>query len=288
MRRWLEVSIEVPSAAADALALRLVERGSLGLIEEAAGDRLRLRAHFEEPADERLAEDVRGWLRELEEFFPGCAASGVAVGRVDERDWAEGWKREFPPLEVGRSLRIRPPWIAPDDSTRHDVEIEPAMAFGTGHHASTLGCLLALEDVVEREGAPSRVLDVGTGSGILAIACARLGAREVVAVDVDTAAVDAARENARRNRVEHVVALRLGSLEAVRGRFPLIVANLYSGLLRRMFPALAERAAPRGTLVVAGFLDADAAAVAEAAHGWCEVARRSLDGWTTLMLRREG
>ena len=287
MRRWLEVSIEMPPAAVDVLVLRLVERGSLGIIEEAAGDRLRLRAHFEEGAGEQLAEEIRELLRSLEEFFPGCAASGVTVGRIDDADWAEGWKRGFPPLEVGRSLRIRPPWIAHDTSTRHDLEIEPAMAFGTGHHASTLGCLLALEELVEREGAPSSVLDVGTGSGILAIASARLGARGVLAVDVDAAAIDAARENVRRNRVEHIVALRLGSLETVCGRFTRIVANLYSGLLRGMFGALAERAEPRGWLVVAGFLDADAAAVAEAARGWHQSRRRSLEGWTTLTLRRE-
>jgi ribosomal protein L11 methyltransferase len=287
MRRWLEVSIEVPPAAADVLILRLVERGSLGIIEESAGDRLRLRAHFEE-RNEEPARDVAELLRELDEFFPGCADSGVTVRRIDAADWAEAWKRGFPPLEVGRSLRVRPPWIARDDRGRHDLEIEPAMAFGTGHHASTSGCLLALEDLVEREGPPPSLLDVGTGSGILAIASARLGAREVLAVDVDVAAVDAARENVRRNSVEAVVRVRLGSLESVDRRFAWIVANLYSGLLRGMFAGFFERAESGGRLVVAGLLDADAPAVVDAARGWREIGRRSIDGWTTLTFERKG
>jgi len=77
---------------------------------------------------------------------------------IDAEDWAEGWKQGFPPLEIGRSLRIRPPWIAADDSPRHDVVIEPAMAFGTGHHASTLGCLLAIESIFEIEPRISSML----------------------------------------------------------------------------------------------------------------------------------
>src|SRR5262249_13681030 len=160
------------------------------VVEENAADRLRLLAHFEAADDEReLVDALRGFLGEIEEFFPGSAASRVAVARVDEDDWAEGWKRSFPPLEVGRRLRVRTPWSARADSGRYDVEILPAMAFGTGHHGSTLGSLLALEELMEREGPLSPVLDVGTGSGVLAIAAARLGAGAVVAVDVDPVAI---------------------------------------------------------------------------------------------------
>src|SRR5262245_19026069 len=144
MRRWLELSAEIPPAAGDALSVWLVDRGAPGVIEENAADRLRLLAYFEAADDEReLVDALHGFLGEIDEFFPGAAASRVAVARVDEEDWAEGWKRSFPALEVGRRLGIRTPWSARDDSRRHDVEILPAMAFGTGHHASTRGCLLA-------------------------------------------------------------------------------------------------------------------------------------------------
>jgi ribosomal protein L11 methyltransferase len=289
MRRWLEVSAEVPPAAGDALAAWLVDRGAPGVIEEQAADHLRLLAHFEATDDEReLVDALHGFLGEIEEFFPGAAASRVAVAHVDEEDWAEGWKRSFPPLDVGRRLRVRTPWSARDDSGRHDVEILPAMAFGTGHHASTLGCLLALEELLECEGALSPVLDVGTGSGILAIAAARLGARVVTAVDVDPIAIEAAVENVRRNRLAEIVRPRCGSLETVTGRYRLIVANLYTSLVRELVVGFADHAEPHGWLIVSGLLAADRDDVREAAlaAGWKPTSERCLDGWTTLTFRR--
>jgi ribosomal protein L11 methyltransferase len=289
MRRWLELSAEIPPAACDALAAWLFDRGAPGVIEELTADHLRLLAHFEGAADERgLVEALHGFLREIDEFFPGAAASRVAVARVDEDDWAEGWKRSFPPLDVGRRLRVRSPWSAREDSGRHDVEILPAMAFGTGHHASTLGCLAALEDLLECEGALSPVLDVGTGSGVLAIAAARLGVRAVVAVDVDPVAIEAAAENVRRNGLEAIVSLRRGSLETVTGRYRLIVANLYAGLLRELFAGFAAHAGPGDWLIVSGLLEADRDEVrgAALAAGWEPKSDRCLDGWTTLTLRR--
>jgi ribosomal protein L11 methyltransferase len=289
MRRWLEVSAEIPPAAGDALAAWLVDRGAPGVIEENAADHLRLRAHFEALDDEReLIDALHGFLGDIDDYFPGAAASRVAVARVDDEDWAEGWKRSFPPLEVGRRLRIRTPWSARRDSRRHDVEILPAMAFGTGHHASTRGCLLALEELVEREGALSPVLDVGTGSGVLAIAAARLGASAVVAVDVDPVAVEAAVENVRRNDLEATVRPHRGSLETVTGRYRLIVANLYASLLRELVAGLADHVEPRGWLIVSGLLEADRGDVREhaLAAGWEPTGERCLDGWTTLTFRR--
>jgi ribosomal protein L11 methyltransferase len=289
MRQWLELSAEVPPAAADALSAWFIDRGAPGVIEEPTADRVRVRAHFEGSGEERkLVAGLRRFLRELEKFFPGAGASRVAVGLVDEEDWAEGWKRGFPPLEVGRSLRIRTPWSPRDDSGRHDVEILPAMAFGTGHHASTLGCLLALEDLLGREGALSPALDVGTGSGVLAIAAARLGVAAVSAIDVDPAAVEAAGENVRRNGLDGLVEIRQGSLESVTGRYRLIVANLHASLLLELLSGFAGHAEPSGWLIASGLLDVDRGSVLETAlaSGWDPSDYRSLDGWTTLTLRR--
>jgi ribosomal protein L11 methyltransferase len=229
-------------------------------------------------------------LAELDGFFPGCAGARISVREVADEDWAEGWKQSFPVIDVGERLRVRPPWLAPSGGERLEVEIEPAMAFGTGQHASTLGCLLALEDLCAAAPAPPSVLDVGTGSAILAIAAARLGAERVLAVDIDPIAIEAARKNVERNRVGAIVCLDVGSLDRVGGRFALILANLYSGMLRGMFAAFAERAEPHAVLVVAGFLDADREAVSASARdgGWVEAGARSIDGWTTLTLRRAG
>jgi len=291
MRRWLEVSLEVPPAARDAIdaiGAWLVTRGAPGIIEEDLGESVRLRAHFEEgQAARAIADEGRAFLVEIDSLFPGTAAGRVAVAIVDEEDWAEGWKQGFPPLEVGRRLRVRTPWTAPDPH-RVEVEILPAMAFGTGRHGSTLGCLLAIDELFDRSGGPSTVLDVGTGSAILAIAAAKLGAESVVAVDVDPVAIEGAAENLARNGVERRVRLVTGSIEDVKGRFELIVANLFAGLLRESVALFAARAAPRARLVVAGLLDADRGSVAEAAGaaGWELEAERSLEGWTTLVLRK--
>ncbi len=278
MRRWIELSVVVPAEAADAVVERLVVLGAPGAIEEEAEEgRTRLRAHFREPADvDRISRGLREVLGDLEP---------IDLATLDEDDWAEGWKQSFPPLEIGRTLLVRPPWAETAPTARHVIEIEPAMAFGTGQHASTLGCLLALENLFAREGTLSPVLDVGTGSGILAIAAAKLGAAAVVAIDDDPIAVEAAERGFARNRVS--ASARQGTLDSVAGAFRLILANLYANVLRESFPAFAARMTPGGHLVVGGFLDADRPEISSAASasGLEERQARSIDGWTTVVFR---
>ena len=125
---------------------------------------------------------------------------------IAEKNWHDSWRHHFKPQRVGRRLVVTPPWILPPKTRRHVVFIEPAMAFGTGTHETTR-CCLELIDELCAEAAPAKALDVGTGSGILAIAMARLGVREVLALDNDPVALEAARENLRLNGVEDAVAL---------------------------------------------------------------------------------
>jgi ribosomal protein L11 methyltransferase len=287
---WCEIAIEVREDALDAVANWLVERGAPGVIEEPLdAERVRLRAHFAEDADvAALVFDARRFLTDLDGDFPGSASSSVGVAKIEAEDWAEGWKRGFPPLDIGRSLCVRPPWSAAPAS-RLDVVIEPAMAFGTGQHASTLGCLLAIEAIFDTNEAITSMLDVGTGSGILAIAAARLGADRIVAIDNDPLAVDAARANLGQNGLTEAIDVRRGELEAVSESFRLIVANLYSGLLVRLFEGFAACADRDAWLVASGLLDADYVAVvrAAAASGWREAEARSIDGWTTVTFRRD-
>jgi ribosomal protein L11 methyltransferase len=292
MREWLELSIVVPGEATDAVTHRLIELGAPGVIEEEVGGaagRVRLRAHFASAVDAaELRRTIREFLRGLEEIFPGCEAVRLGLERVREEDWAEGWKQGFPPLEVGERLRVRIPWSPPVEDGRLDVEILPAMAFGTGHHASTLGCLLALEALAGEGRVRSLVLDVGTGSGILAIAAARLGAEHVLAIDNDPAAVEAAAANVTRNRLEERVMVREATLFDVDGRFTLLLANLQADLLCALVGPLRDRARPDARLVTAGLLDEDGPRVREAAKaaGWKEVSSSSIDGWTMLLFAR--
>lgn len=286
MRRWLELAVIVPADAADAVGARLVEWGAPGIVEEDLPPDRRLVVHLPTTIDaaERKAA-LAAFLAEIEPWFPGSAEAAVETRIVDEEDWAEGWRWGLPAIEVGRRLRIRPPWIAPASDGRVEVVIEPAMAFGTGHHASTHGCLLALEDLAER-GLGSPILDLGTGSGILALAAAGLGGEVIVAVDLDPIAIEAARVNAGRADSGGRVRFAVGGLDAADGRFATILANLYSGVLATLFPELARRLLPGGSIVVAGFLAPDAAELGRLAGevGLRVVAERTIEGWTTLVL----
>lgn len=163
---------------------------------------------------------------------------------IPERDWLAVWKASVQPVTAG-AVTITPPWI---DAGPGAIVIEPGQAFGTGHHETTLGCLTALQEL-SLEG--SAVLDVGTGSGILAICAARRGARRVVAVDIDPLAVEATAENARQNHA--VLDVRLGSLEVAQPeRFGVILANLDTSTLAELAAGLAQALADTGTLVASG------------------------------------
>jgi ribosomal protein L11 methyltransferase len=167
---------------------------------------------------------------------------------VPERDWNEAWKAGLEAVTVG-AVTVVPPWLAPPPDTPIVLVVEPAQAFGTGHHETTTACLGALQELDLRGRS---VLDVGTGTGVLALAAARLGAGRVVAVDVDPLAVTAARDNAARNGVTGVD-VRPGSVEAVGAeRFDVVVANLDTATISALAGGLAERLAPRGTFVASG------------------------------------
>src|SRR5262249_13146153 len=170
---------------------------------------------------------------------------------------------------------------------RLTVVIEPARAFGTGHHGTTAGCLVQLEKIVERD-APTSAIDLGTGSGILAIAAARAGVSRVLAVDEDPDAVAAARANAARNGVADRVTGRIGDAAAASDPPPLVLANLLSTAHLRLAPAYARHVMADGHLIVGGVLDAEAAAVEAILrdHGFVDVGVTSIDGWATLHVRR--
>jgi ribosomal protein L11 methyltransferase len=288
MSGYWELAISAPEAVEEALTNFLWELGALGVVgEEAPNRELRLRAFFS-PAtadglDARLQDYVAG-LRAL--GLP--APHGPILSRLAEVDWAEAWRAHFRPLSVGRRLLIAPPWEAAAPPERVLIVIDPGRAFGTGHHASTVGCLESLEDIVEGE-ALRAAIDLGTGSGILAIAAARLGVATVLAVDDDPDALACAAANAGRNGVaDSVLPLESDAGAVVSPAVGLVLANLLASAHLRLGPHYARYVAPGGALVLGGILDSEAAAVnaAVAGHGFVPGAIRSSDGWSTVVLRR--
>jgi ribosomal protein L11 methyltransferase len=286
--RYWELTVPAAPDSTEGLTNFLWELGALGVVEEDIAGTSRLRAFFGGALDA----DTLRWR--VEAYVDGLVALGFAapgpidIGPLADNGWAEAWKAHFRPIAVGRRLTVAPPWSMPPSDGRLVIVIEPGRAFGTGHHGTTAGCLEAVEHIVERD-APATAIDIGTGSGILAIAAARLGVPRILAIDDDPDAVAAALANAARNRVCDRVRCRLGDAAALETPpAPLVIANLLSAAHRRLADHYARVVAPGGSLVLGGILDGEAAEVTTivAQAGFRPENERSLEGWTTIELRR--
>lgn len=284
MGTWTAVTVTAPAEHADAVASFLIDCGAPGVQTDEDGALTRVIAHFS--PDTAPLTELDTFLRGLGELRPDLPAATVTTGTVDDEAWAENWKAHFPPLAIGRRLFVHPPWVTELPPDRLAIRLDPGMAFGTGQHASTRGCLELLDAALAARPA-RRVLDLGTGSGILAIAARKLGVPEVWAVDIDTDACAVARENADLNGVStglHIAS----SLDAVRGTFDLVLANLFAAQLVDFAATLAARLVRGGLVIGAGVLDAEADAVRAAwsAAGLVADTTWSAEGWTALAYRR--
>jgi ribosomal protein L11 methyltransferase len=267
----------------------LWELGALGVVEEApVPGTAALRAFFSTNSVANVLDaSVREYLHGLERLGFRGAGVPLIVPLVDQ-DWASAWREHFRPLAVGASLLVAPSWDVPAASDRVIITIDPGRAFGTGHHGTTRGCLEAVERLV-RQAVPATAIDVGTGSGILAIALARLGVARVLAVDDDPDAIAVATENAARNDVSARVECRVTDVAALQTpAAPLVVANLLTAAHHRFAATYARHVDAGGRLVLGGILEAEADTVLEsvAAHGFGRVEAIRIDGWTTLVLER--
>lgn len=246
-----------------------------------------LEAYFASEPDEAV-------IRDLVRPFVGDQVDDATFEAIAQKDWVAASLEGLKPVRAGRFV-VHGAHDRPAVG-RHEIgiEIEAALAFGTGHHGTTRGCLLALVDELKR-GRPRRVLDVGTGTGILAFAAAKALRLRVVAGDIDPVAVEVARDNARLNGIGPHLALYVGPgvrhASADRGRrFDVVFANILAKPLRLLAPSLARTVATGGTLVLSGLLARDVPGVlsAYAAQGFRLLRRRDLEGWAALALRRGG
>jgi ribosomal protein L11 methyltransferase len=274
---WLELSVEADVEAVEAVseilgrfapggtsvepAFELVEEGLGARIDPTRSSIVRAYVPARDPAvAERAAADAAEALGHLQAF--GLRPIGEITTRiVHEADWAEAWKAHFPVLRVGRRIVIKPTWrdhdTAPSDVV---LDLDPGMAFGTGLHPTTRLCLAGLETVADRGLLGGvRVLDVGCGSGILAIAAAKLGAASVLGVDTDPIAIEATDANAGRNGLAGAIATRAGSLPSGAPPHDVVLANLIASVLIALASPLRDELRPGGILLASGiFIDREA------------------------------
>lgn len=310
--QWAEVSVDTSHEATELVSEILQELGAAGVViedpallneyirsglwdytdlkESEETEVVRVKAYW------ALDEELEGKLQRLAARLDGMTAHGIDTGAgavswkaVADEDWAETWKEFFHTEKIGARTVIKPTWEEYEAGAGEIVaELDPGAAFGTGQHATTALCIRALEELV-RPG--MTVFDVGTGSGVLAIVAAKLGAKRVEAVDFDPVAVRVARENVRQNGAEDVVRTeRSDLLKSVAGRADLIIANIIADIIVRLFGEVEAHLAPDGTMLLSGIIEDRLQDVVEAAalHGFAVEKIEQEKGWAAVIVKGGG
>ena len=310
--QWAEVSVDTSHEATELVSEILQELGAAGVViedpallneyirsglwdytdlkESEETEVVRVKAYW------ALDEELEGKLQHLAVWLDGLASNGIDKGAgavswkaVADEDWAETWKEFFHTEKIGARTVIKPTWEEYEAKAGEIVvELDPGAAFGTGQHATTSLCIRALEELV-RPG--MTVFDVGTGSGVLAIVAAKLGAKRVEAVDFDPVAVRIARENVRQNSAEDVVRTeRSDLLKSVEGEADLIIANIIADIIVRLFGEVKGSLAAGGTMLLSGIIEDRLADVVEAAgrHGFSVEKIEQEKGWAAIIVKGGG
>lgn len=293
---WISVTLRADAARAEALSDALMDQGAISVsLEDADAGTDAERPQFGEPgmAPAPLWDQSRVIaLFDADTDLLGAlarASGEVGLARVPQfttesiadQNWVQLTQSQFDPIRITDRLWIVPSWHTAPDADAINIALDPGMAFGTGSHATTQLCLEWLEQTVTPG---CSVIDYGCGSGILAIAAAKLGAAQVSAVDIDDKAVDAARDNAQRNQVDIAVGL---STRPVNQTFDCVVANILTNPLCVLAPALCALAKSGGQLALSGVLETQSAQVIAAYAPWLELrVGKTLDGWVRLEGRR--
>lgn len=293
---WLSLSLDTDAAHAERLCDALMDAGALSAsIEDADAGTPDEEPQFGEPG----SITTPGWRHSrvvalleadadpaslLREACENCGLNGditFSVDTVEEQNWVQLTQSQFDPIRVSNRLWIVPSWHEAPDANAINLILDPGMAFGTGSHPTTRLCLEWLEKTVT---AGENLLDYGCGSGILAIAAAKLGARQVSGVDIDPQAVDAAKANAERNAVS---AHFHDNSQAVDGLYDRVVANILSNPLKILAPAICALVKPSGELALSGILEAQAEEIIAIYQPWAALAIvDTREGWVCLAGKR--
>ncbi|HQR32171.1 MAG TPA: 50S ribosomal protein L11 methyltransferase [Blastocatellia bacterium] len=296
MKIWHAIEVEIARVGEAAATAQLWAMNTTGVeVSEDASDFVTLRAYFDtEPDVEKLRQQILANLKQLD--LPEFALRRIEASSIADQDWMSEWKKGWEPLLIGQRLVIAPSWKL-DQVTATDrvvIQIDPGMAFGTGTHETTRGCLEMLEKAWPSNEGSASLLDVGTGTGILAIAAFKLLAPDaqtnsrITAFDVDPEAIEVARENAEINQVADNIEIEVNKLSSYAGQeFDVVLANLTADVIIPLaadFPAAMK---PAGTLIVSGILreQGEDVVAALSVHNF-ELIESKPDGeWVTMTFR---
>ena len=278
---YYEFIIKTAGPFKDALIQRLTDAGCIGVIEQDET----ITAYFPETVDIGTITKDLSLLEALFDKSDKFQSLSFSHALIPEQDWNESWKKGFTPLDVGERFTILPPWEKRREG-RINLIIDPGMAFGTGHHETTRSCLVLMEKY-DQKVAKEGFLDLGTGTGLLAIAASRLGYRHIVAIDIDPLAVDATKTNSALNQIDGLE-IREGSIADLNETYDFIAANIISGVLVQIAPSLSAHLKPGGIAVLSGILRGQENEVIEAiTQAGLKLLEQYRDGkWASLVIRR--
>lgn len=285
--KWSEITIHTTQEAIEAVANILHEAGAGGVIIEDAG---LLERDFEAPYGEvyelspddfpeegvnlkaylpinsylmETIEQIKLAINNLITFDINIGKGKITISEVNEEDWASGWKKYYKPVKVSNKILITPTWEEiKEEADELVIELDPGMAFGTGTHPTTVMCIKALEKIIEGN---EEVVDVGCGTGVLSIAAAKLGAKHVLALNLDEVAVKSAKLNTKINKVNNVIDVEQNNLlDRVDVQADIIIANILAEVILRFTSDVARVLKPNGRFVASGIINTKAHLVKEA------------------------
>lgn len=302
--KWTEITITTSHEASESVSNFLLELGANGVIIDdessqpptnddlspitpACGGRgVTLITHF--PTDDLVGTQIakiNTFLKELQAIGLETKPAQIEIKSINDEKWAESWKSAFSPQEIGRRFIVSPRWnkVTPS-SEKIIIWLDPGMAFGTGYHPTTQLALRLLEEIIS---GGEEVADIGTGSGILAIAAAKLGANKIVATDIDKTVIPIAQENARINGVEEKIEVIEGNaFESLSGRYDIIVVNILSKVILPIIPDCPKYLNANGLLILSGILEEEMPKIKSAAklNGFHIIKILTKENWVGILL----
>ncbi len=286
---WARITVTTSDDASEAVANYLFEMDAFGVeLKDAANSTISLIAYY--PLDDRVntrVKKLKDFLSKLPTWGIQAHPAKIDLKRVESEEWTEAWKSSFPPQRIGKRLLIAPTWhdISPD-TTDILIRLDPGMAFGTGYHPTTRLCLEMLEQTIKPD---QHLADIGTGSGILAIAAIKLGAKHVDAIELDPTAIPVAEKNFAINGVTEQISLYQGDgIKVVQDKYHLIVGNILTKAILPIIPYCSSRLHPEGQIIFSGILESELKQVQEVLEEYglqCLLVTREAEGeviWIAL------